>query len=96
MALTTKFNDTKYEKQSVKCVRFFILKGCEWGGWVEGSCEKTSCDEDEGNQKRSRQKFKDCKGGLRPEEITDPNADCTECNISEEECVYNATCVTGE
>ena len=78
------------------CPFLFILKGCEWGGWVEGSCEKTSCDEDDGNQKRSRQKFKDCKGGLRPEEITDPNADCTECNIDEEECIYNATCVTGE
>ena len=73
---------------------FVILKGCEWGSWNEESC--LSCDEDDGNQKRSREKFKDCKGGLRPEEITDPNTDCTECEIYEEECVFNTTCVGGE
>jgi hypothetical protein len=51
------------------------------------------------NQRRSRKKFKDCNGGKSPEEIDDPNADCTECKMKEEwkmdaeECVYNETCV---
>ena len=80
---------------------FLISKGCEWGRWNEGNCS-TSCDEDEMNQRRSRKKFKDCNGGKSPEEIDDPNADCTECKMKEEwkmdaeECVYNETCVRGE
>ena len=70
----------------------------------EGICS-TICEEvGKGNQRRSRKKFKDCKGGLSPEDllITDPNADCTECKMGEkwemveEECVYDETCVRGE
>ena len=94
---------------------FLISKGCEWGRWGrvngngewvngEGICSM-SCDGDKGNQRRSRKKFKDCKGGLSPEDllITDPNADCTECKMEEkwemdaaEECIYDETCVRGE